>query len=176
MTKDELSKLLLPNHSNCMICLEDAESAFQSAAELEKQQNRMKYVSFGKGGFGNQVGASDGGNVGGGNGGSETPNSADGAPPSSFGGPGPEVVTPDVFIKLLRGEGATSPNKRLIFFSTVRISILALDPIRLGPLTLVSHVLHGSFCRITSTKCRLRSSSSSHLKDRVRVSRTAIKR
>ena len=116
MTVRELSNLLLPNNKECMICLEDAESAFQSTTELEKQQALME----GGGVTGMQQ---------------QQKKRAPGRAPRGgrsppmgmgFGGGGGggahEVVTPETFISLLRGDGSSAPNKRLIFFSTNHVS------------------------------------------------------
>ena len=42
-------------------------------------------------------------------------------------GRGPQFVTAKVFVEMIRGDGSTPPDKRLIFFSTNHVGKMALE-------------------------------------------------
>ena len=161
-TKSELAAYLSDQGTsrNCMICIEDAESAFESDEVLEREEAKRKAelaaaraatASSGGGGSG----AADGGAGGGGGmGGNDYHPSGGGGGGfggggfggggfggGGFGGGGPfggvpfpasggsrtQSVTAKVFVDMIRGDGATPPDKRLVFFSTNHVGKMALE-------------------------------------------------
>ena len=119
MKKEDLEQLLGgPMLNSTMICIEDAESAFQSEediAKLEEEQRQAQLVadrSAGAAGAGSDDAASGGG---GGRG----------------AGQPPQLVSAKTFQDIISGEGMSAPSKRLIFFSTNHVDKMPLELLRL---------------------------------------------
>ena len=123
---------------NCMICIEDAESAFESDEVLEREEAQRKAsqtaakASAGPSSFGG--GAGDGDDFGGGgSGGGMFSGNGGGGFGGGFGMPpypnssAQQSVTAKVFVDMIRGDGAAPPDKRLVFFSTNHISKMPLE-------------------------------------------------